>query len=225
MRKISFLILGLGAFVYAGSAWAVVDKTVTITDKDGKPIPEQTVTISRVDKKDGPRTTTAKTDKDGKITIKRGETDKDDDAQLIITIGEGARKLTTRKSTKELFDGGKVDFSDRFPAQTESGDLPTEKKPELTSGDKPSKAAVEKTTPQVKKAAVEKSVPKEISKSEGGRAPERTTTSKNSTHTKTAKSTSSKSSKAKEEDKVQVHIEFFSTRSGGSGFSSGGYSR
>jgi hypothetical protein len=95
MRKFAVAMAVLAA--WCSTAWAVVDTTITVTDKSGKPLAEASVSLTRVDKKPAPQPKTAKTDREGKITVTHDEKDKNDKAALIVGVKtkEGAT-FTTR---------------------------------------------------------------------------------------------------------------------------------
>jgi hypothetical protein len=120
MRKVLFVVLAAGALLCSGSAWAVVDTTITITDKSGKPIPEGTVTLTREDKKPAPKPKTPKTDETGKITVTHDEQkDKGDDKGIVIvTVHKNHETLTARTTLEDLFKGGTIIVERSAPART-----------------------------------------------------------------------------------------------------------
>jgi endosialidase-like protein len=128
MRKVMFAVAALGALVWSSAVWAVVDTTVTITNKQGEPLRNATISAQRLDKKKAPELKTQTTDTSGKRTAQTNdkgeviltheEKDKDDDAPFIITARtkEGTT-LRTRTTLREALTSGKVALTEP-PART-----------------------------------------------------------------------------------------------------------
>ena len=92
MRKFIYTIAAVGALIWSGAAWAVLQETtVTLTDH-GEPLPEATITLNLItDSQPPPETKTEKTDESGKIVLVHEEEDKKSDksVDVIVTTSEG----------------------------------------------------------------------------------------------------------------------------------------
>ena len=141
MRSVLFVVLALVTLAFPVSALAVVDTTITITDKGGKPIPEGSVTLTREDKKPAPRPKTRTTDKTGKITLTHDENDKNDKSVVIVTVRKAGETLTTRTTMQDLLTGGTLVVESRETSQQQ------ETRPTVTRRTVPARTTAERTMP------------------------------------------------------------------------------
>ena len=119
---------------------------------------------------------------------------------------DGDSKTTDTKPTDSKTPGAPV--KDGKPQQADAPKTGQPAKTVTGKDDKPSKGTAEKVNPKGTK---------DVTGPANG--------SKTATAPKTTKTTAAKPKEKKPEEKAQFHIEFFSTRSGGGGFGTGGFGR
>jgi hypothetical protein len=126
MRKFTLVIAALGALAWSSTAWAITGTTITVTNKQGQPLPGAEVSLQRVDKRPAPKPETAKTNDKGEVTLSHEEKDKDDNASIIVIITtKDGKRQTIRTTLKNVLTSGKITVS--------SSDAETPRKPRTPS--------------------------------------------------------------------------------------------